>query len=784
MTTHLFKQHRLSPTKALLTSAALVLPFSSMAAPSDETLYLAITLNGTPVSGIFKIIKRDKQFLISSSDFKLLRLKQNTLQTVNGDIALISQSGLTLNYSDLQQQLDIHAEASWLGGEQQLSTDNSGLIRSSDLSPSVKGLSLNYNLYGSEQQNGQSLSAYTQLRSFGLGPGNLSSSFNSRLNHFSTGSTNGTERLMTAWTYNDPDKLLTLTVGDSYTGTQSWTNSVRMGGLSIAHNYSQQPDFNTSAQDIFSDTATLPSTVDLYVQGIKQSSRQVQPGQFTLSTVPVFTGNNAAQVVITDINGQQRVVNLNLYGSGLLLSPGLSAWSINTGWVRENYSYRSFSYDPSLMMTANGRYGLTNKLTLEGHTEQGQPLQSGGIGLNFLLSPWLGIISSDYSLSHHDALTGNQWGLGWQWSNQRLSVSANHTQRTSGFADLSVLNGGLSATQSDNAFISWSEAAFGTLGLSWIHRQYSGENSEYAGVTWARQFPHSISLSASLTQSLGQRHEQIVYLSLSIPLFQNQYLNLLHNQESGTRSNQLAWSKSLSSQSTGWAANALVSQGDNATTHLDYSYRSAWSDLSVGYNQVEQQNNFYGSLAGSLGWFDGDFYAPRELGDAFAIVDTGGVPNIPVLLSHQSAGKTNSHGKLFLNQLVPYYRNSIDIDVLSLPQDYRALYTSKEAIPGSGDGARVDFSVYRTRAILISAKNSKGNALTFAAPVSVVTARGQQPDKGTASTVVGYGGAIYLENPPANGIVVVHEPTGDCQIRLPNRLTGEQAIVQTEAVCQ
>lgn len=227
-------------------------------------------------------------------------------------------------------------------------------------------MALNYDLYASQDILGQDLTAYTQLRSFGIGPGNFSSSFNSRFEDLEGNTENDTQRLMTSWSYDNPEKLLSVTLGDSYTGSQSWTNSVRFGGLSISHNYSLQPNFNTSTQDVLSDTTALPSTVDLYVQGIKQSSEHVNPGQFTLTTSPFFTGSNTAQVVITDINGQQRVINLNLYGSDLLLTKGLNTWSLNAGWIRENYSYRSFSYDPDLMATGNWRYGLADNLTLEG----------------------------------------------------------------------------------------------------------------------------------------------------------------------------------------------------------------------------------------------------------------------------------------------------------------------------------------------------------------------------------------------------------------------------------
>lgn len=181
----------------------------------------------------------------------------------------------------------------------------------------------------------------------------------------------GTTRLMTYWNRENMDKLLTLTVGDNYTASQSWSNSVRFGGITLAHNYTLQPGINTSTRDILTDTVTVPSTIDLYIQGIKTSSQQVEPGQFTLNTAPILSGTGSAQVVITDMNGQQRVVDLALYGTNRLLSPGLNTWALNAGWVREDYGYRSFSYDPDFIGVGDWRYGASNRLTLEAHAEQG-----------------------------------------------------------------------------------------------------------------------------------------------------------------------------------------------------------------------------------------------------------------------------------------------------------------------------------------------------------------------------------------------------------------------------
>ena len=777
------KQSRSRFNKSIFYPSLFV--FSSVFAAPDETLYLNIIVNGASIPGLFQISKNAQKFYITAEDAKKLNINIQQLPADNHRLVLSSQPGLGIHYDALSQVLEIKADKHWLGGAQKLnSQQHSGLLSSQQLSPAVRGVALNYDLYASQGISGQDVTAYTQLRSFGSGPGNFSSSFNHRLQALNGHTDNSVRRLMTSWNYENPDKLLSITLGDSYTGLQSWTNSVRFGGLSIAHNYNSQPDFNTSAQDVLSDTAALPSTVDLYIQGIKQSSQHVNPGQFTLTTTPFFTGSNRAQVVITDINGQQRVINLNLYGADLLLSKGLNTWSLNTGWVRQNYSDHSFSYQHDLMATVNWRYGLAESMTLEGHTEQAQPLQDSGLGFNYLLSPVLGIVHSDFSVSRHDGDSGEQWGVGWQWSEQRFSASVSETRRSTAYRDMSVLSEGALATQSDNAFISWSFTHIGTVGLSWINRQYPETHQQYSGFSWFKTFGERFNIATSLTQSMEDTHDKTVYINLSFPLTDHQYVSVQHSQEGQSEYNQLTWSRTLDSNTPGWGGDLSVQNGDNPNIHADYRQRTRWSDLEAGYNRYNQQNNYYASMTGAVGLFMGHVYTTRQLGDAFAIVDTAGVPNIPVYLQHRPVGKTDKNGTLFLNDLDPYYQNDISIDVLSLPLDYRALYTEQKVIPKSGGGAMAAFSIYRTHALLLTGKQEDGTMLPFAAVVDVMNAEGQIAVKGTIHTVVGYEGNIYLEDPPARGVVVVHRTGGDCRIKLPAQLPAEQNVVQREATCQ
>ena len=161
-------------------------------------LYLTITINGSAVNGLFQIRKRDQHFIISMEDASKLHLKLQGLVDGKNSVDFSSKPGLKINYDSLKQVLDIQADKRWLGGDQQLETSNHrGLITSSQLSPAVHGVALNYDLYASHQAGDQAVTAYTELRSFGMGPGNVSSSFNSRAEQLRGQSDSSTQRLMT-----------------------------------------------------------------------------------------------------------------------------------------------------------------------------------------------------------------------------------------------------------------------------------------------------------------------------------------------------------------------------------------------------------------------------------------------------------------------------------------------------------------------------------------------------------------------------------------------------------
>lgn len=767
-------------------SALLFSPLVCGASTDEGLLYLTISVNGSPVTGLIPVKKQGERLSIMASDAQGIPIRTDDLPVSGEYIELQQKHGLSYRYDDLNQALLITADSTRLTGFQHLSArQDAQFIHEDQLSREVSGVALNYNLFASHNSDNQYLTAYSEFRTFGLSPGHFSSSFNSRFASQSySGEDTGTTRLMTSWTWENIDKLLSLTVGDNYTASQTWSNSVRFGGISLTRNYTLQPSVNTSTRDILTDSVTMPSTVDLYIQGIRTSSQQVTPGQFTLNTAPVLSGNGSAQVVITDINGQQRVVDLALYGTNRLLTQGLHTWGLNAGWVRKDYSVRSFSYDTEFIGVGDWRYGATNQLTFESHTEQGANLNNLGAGANYLLSPTLGLVHLDLSWGRYRNDDGLQWGAGWQWNDRYFNVSLNHTQRERTFRDITALAATTLATRQDSAFLSWAFPSLGTLGASWINQQYTDQRSRYVGVSWSKSFSERVILATSFTQSLEEERDKTFYVNLTIPLFTSRdYLTLQHNHDNHSNSEQVSLSRSLESNRPGWGWNASVRNGQNDNQHASVQRRNTWSDMEAGINNYGQEANYYASMSGAVGLFMGGLYATRDLGEAFLLVDTEGVADIPVRLEHRLVGKTDSNGRLFLTNLLAYQKNNVDIDALNLPPDYRAPYTSQIAIPRRKGGALTTFEVYQTKAVLLLAYDAQGKPVPFSAQVQIKDSESHTPRRGTTETIVGYDGNIYLEDPPQKGKAIVSWASGQCQIRLPEAV-GSQTIIKRKVLCQ
>ncbi len=303
------------------------------------------------------------------------------------------------------------------------------------------GALLNYDLYLNDTDDaGTYLAAWNEVRVFDTwGTVSNTGQYRSSIGASAGGGlNNGYRRYDTTWRYSDDESLLTYEAGDVVSSALPWSNSVRLGGVQLSRDFSVRPDLVTYPLPQFAGEAAVPSSVDLFINGFKSSSNNVQPGPYTLTNIPFINGAGEAVVVTTDALGRQVSTTVPFYVTSALLQKGMSDFALTAGNLRRDYALRDFGYGPGVT-SGSLRYGLSDSFTLESHAEAASDLTLGGIGGNLRLGN-LGVLNSAISQSRYDGRQGQQISLGYQYSSQRYSLSYQRIERHDQYADLTLID--------------------------------------------------------------------------------------------------------------------------------------------------------------------------------------------------------------------------------------------------------------------------------------------------------------------------------------------------------
>ncbi len=721
---------------------------------APQTLYLEVTLNGSP-RGLLPFTELAGQLRADPAVLRQLGFSARG----EAPVPLEQISGVVMRYDASLQTLALEVPLS------QLSLPTTELGPSAQTTPVASaspGALLNYDVYASHNQDVGNLALTTEWRLFGIGRGVLQSS--QLLRTYQDGVGDGwrgeSVRLDSRWQLDFPDSAVTLTVGDFFSGFVDWSRPVRMGGIQVGRNYGLQPYRVLTPTPSFLGEAVVPSSVELYVDGLRQYNGEVPVGPFQLAAQPGISGTGNAQVVITDAFGRMQTLDFAFYGTQQLLAKGLSDWSLGAGRMRRDYGIRSFSYDSATVGSGTWRYGASNRFTAELHAEGGGGVATAGAG-GWLLLGQAGVLNGSYAHSRRDGRDGGQWALGYSWNNRVFNLNA-ATRRTHGdFQDLGSLQGALPPDVIDQLTVGASLGRGGSLSASYLRLSYpDGDDTRYASLFWNRTFSERFSAYVSANQNLSDSRDRSVYLSLSVNLGRNRQ-GSVSAQRNGDR-NLYAVDVSQpvpgdgSQGGVGWRVQAR--HGDDGTGGLaELGWLNRVGRYSLGVARQGDADFAYANASGSVVWMGGHLFAAREVPDAFAVVSTDGFGGIPVRLENRPIGVTNDKGLLLVTPLLSWQRNRLSIDTLDLPADMRADRVDTWVTPRQSAGLGVDFGLRRTRATTVVLHDAQDRPLAAGSQVQLPNGR---------RATVGYDGEAYLEDLPAQTPLQVDTAQGRCRVTL------------------
>lgn len=750
-------------------------PPTSLEAMPDAQLYLQLLVNQMDTGKVVVVEQRAGQLYMPASDLQAIGMK--LLASVTAEVALDQLPGLHSEYDSQGQRLLLNVPPDWLPA--QFLGNRQAYPRTEALTSF--GAMLNYDLYLNDtDDSGTYLAAWNEVRLFDTW-GTLSNTGQYRRSfgaNAGAGLSDGYLRYDTAWRYSDDESLLTYEAGDLVSGALPWSNSVRLGGVQLSRDFGVRPDLVTYPLPQFAGEAAVPSSVDLFINGFKSSSDNVQPGPYTLTNIPFINGAGEAVVVTTDALGRQVSTTVPFYVTSSLLQKGLSDFSVAAGTLRREYGQQDFRYGQGVT-SGSLRYGVSDTFTLESHAEASSELTLGGVGGNVRLGSF-GVLNSAFSQSRFDGRQGQQVSLGYQYSSQRYSLSYQRLERHEQYADLTLIDSPYISLskRSEQVTASLNLDSWGSLGAGYFDiRAADDSRTRLLNLTWNRPLWGNSSFYLSANREIGDSN-WAVQAQVVIPFDLDGSLSMsVERSTTGESRQRVNFSRAVPGPG-GVGYNLGYAHGQGA------DYRQA--DLTWRLQSVQLQAGVYGSsdaetrwadASGSLVWMDKHVFAANRINDAFVVVSTDGYPKVPVRYENQWVGDTDESGRLLVPWASGYYRGKYEIDPLNLPANVLSPTVEQRVAVRRGSGYLLEFALARINAASIELVDEHNAPLPLGANVL--------HEQSGAVAVVGWDGLVYLDTlAPQNTLRVTLGGGASCQVQFALPASSEQVPLIGPLVCR
>ncbi len=588
---------------------------------------------------------------------------------------------------------------------------------------------LNYDFLGSHSPGLTAINGLLEAGLFNDWGVGTSSFIGQNINHAHSQWT----RLDTTWTHDDPDSMTTLQLGDSITDGGMTGLAVRMGGLQYGTNFATRPYFITFPLPVISGQAALPSTVQLYVNGVLKQSQQIPPGPFSIPAVPVVTGPGTATVVVQDMLGREQVISSSFYATADLLKSGLNDYSFSVGKLRDNYGLDSNDYGPSAA-TGTFRHGFTDDFTGELRAETSANLKDVSVGSTYA-TPDTGVFNAALALSHSNLGHGALGLIGYQRQWQVFNAGANIELASPDFTEL-----GYNGQPAPHKQITASVGAFLGGGGS-VSLAYLDQDSPLFGQARLITASYSVNVGrngffiANAFHNLTGGSNNGVILMFTLPFGERSNISVGVQRQNNTDQAFATVQENLPA-GTGSGYHVGIQAGPDAMNQAEYDYQNNAGTYRVGALSADGQTTYQGEAAGSLAFIGGGVFPIRQIQGAFGLVEVPGIPDVTVYADNQPIGTTDRNGNALVPIMRPYQNNPVSLGAGSLPLSAQVNTLQLNAVPRFNSGVIVKFPITSTRGATLTINLQDGKPLPAGA---IVRIEGQQQ-----TFPVGFDGEVYI----------------------------------------
>jgi len=715
-----------------------------------ESHFATISVNEVEKTGIFPAFSQNGSFLIEEEAFLGLEisLPQTALVLYRGRyyVPLAAIAGLTYTFDPGQQHLSLICEASCFPSRQL-----TGAWQAPQPDPTPLGMFINYDLLAEKSDTNEFIGGLAEIGIF--------SDFGSGTLTFSGRDFSGDAeliRLDTSWTIDWPNKRQRLRLGDSISQHGGWGRAVRFGGIQFGTDFGLQPGFISFPTPTITGSAALPSTAEIFVNGVRRAGVDIEPGAFTIEQPPVITGSGNLLVVVRDLLGRETIINQPFYASRNLLRPALSEYSIEAGFLRTNYGSRSNDYGEPFV-AGSFRKGLSQHFTAGLHAELSSKRAGIGPYLDWK-TPIGGILSSAAALSLKDGKAGALVQLDFSWQSDKIGVSVSNEWISAHFSRLGNQNRTIEPRMRTSANLGLDVADDSALSVNYLRiDERNSPNLQIASVNLSQKVGDIGAVSANLSRSFGDVKDTAIFLVFTAQLGENTTASASLDHGGGRWSGDLRASRNAPGDG-GFGYRAGASFDDGKRGRAGITYNSTKGIAALDYSQSGGNDTARLGLRGGLVVMAGDVFFSNSVDDSFAVVQVADYEDVGVLRDNRPVGKTNSGGRVLVAGLRPFEENRLSINPLDLPLTADIGSVSLMPVPRRRSGVFADFPINRTVAATLKLTDSAGNPLPPGTVLRVIETGAEFP--------IGFGGTAYIVGLEHTMTLRAHTAGGDCSVTI------------------
>lgn len=529
-------------------------------------------------------------------------------------------------------------------------------------------------------------------------------------------------RLDTTFNVDYPEKLTSLRFGDTVSRPGTWGRPVRLGGVQYGTNFNIQPGFIRTPVLEAAGSATLPSTVDVFVNNALARRTAVPPGPFSITNIPAINGAGEMRLVVTDLLGRQQIVTQPYYGSIQLLKRGLEDFSYEAGLTRRDFALESDHYGPPIG-AATYRRGFTDAFTGELHAEA-----SNGVGslgpTGVVRAGNIGLVSGSYAVGHSDQGIGHLVGAGIEHTENKYNFSAIGLWATPAFRQVGMGVDELPRNRQTTLTAGYNFGMLGNVSATRVVQDIRGQPfAEVITLSYNLPVGRIANFSLNVQRIPGPTGSTGIHAALVVPLGELTSASIAADRTRNHATGDLENVQSFLLQKSppfgdgyGYRVQArekdLLAAGTLQTPVGVYTAEA--SRTGDNHDQALRLG-----AEGGVATIGGYTFAARNMSDSFGVVRVADYPNVRVLQDNQVVTRTNKDGYAVLPRMRAYDRNQVTIDQRDLPLDAVLGSLKLDAVPYYRSGVLLEFPIKRVRAATMKIALDDGQPIPSGAVAKV-----------------------------------------------------------------